>query len=763
MVCEDLFTTSYKLLIANKPIDIHSAFFNTIRKAGSKLFERLQHIENSIRQRSLNSIFEGISKARKRALHNWFQDQWLKINTLSRSIQSISEDDTIAHDKTQLLLDESNTQYKEFIETFLLDKTGTVILTTFSRHLGLNYSNSPIFKKCIQGSSYMYGPYCDPYTLDIPQNDRKFSDEVTLLFGTPCILNESVYILCVRMLNDDMSNVIQEESSHVFKESGDNYLFMIHNARGIPTGTALSRSRFEDSTFTLGPNLTSGIKTKYNSTIRIDKHTEFEIQFNDPATNQLHEGIKNTIENGENINCWPGYPDYRHVQVGGKGITIQPPHSDETWGLMCEADIKEMYHFHSLTYILPLINLIVAVPLLLINNFILTYNPDKIFLTDILLVAIFFVIEYVILRHKIAIPLNKTISILRSVAEGEGELSHHLHIHSHNEMGELARWFNKFIYNEKGMFLRIKDAVKVSKHSLKRVDTASEKISSGIKDIKDTIQILLDNSQKQNQLFIETQLEIQRITDTFQNNESLTELIAEIEEKTKLTSSASSSAQTVTDNVVHSLNELENAMTITLSSITSLSKNSERITNIVSTISNISSQTNLLALNASIEAANAGNIGKGFSIVATEIKSLSQETQNATKMIESIITDIQKDILLTNRNITIINDKVNASAASTKESTKAVSLVIDVSKTITKVLQTMDTQRLIIEDVQTNINEMAKSSKTAVEIGASSTELANNKMQNISRQTEKLQKVVEGLEISTLDLEGMVDGLKIEL
>lgn len=132
-------------------------------------------------------------------------------------------------------------------------------------------------------------------------------------------------------------------------------------------------------------------------------------------------------------------------------------------------------------------------------------------------------------------------------------------------------------------------------------------------------------------------------------------------------------------------------------------------------------------------------------------------------MIESIITDIQKDILLTNQNIAIINEKVNASAASTKESTKAVALVIDVSKTIAKVVQTMDTQRLIIEDVQSNIDKMAKSSKTAVEIGTSSTELANAKMQSISRQTEKLKKVVEGLEISTLDLEGMVDGLKIEL
>jgi hypothetical protein len=59
-----------------------------------------------------------------------------------------------------------------------------------------------------------------------------------------------------------MSDVIQEEDTHVYKESGDNYLFMIKSNRGIAQGTAISRSRFEDDTFTLGDNLKSGIKTK---------------------------------------------------------------------------------------------------------------------------------------------------------------------------------------------------------------------------------------------------------------------------------------------------------------------------------------------------------------------------------------------------------------------------------------------------------------------------------------------------------------------
>jgi hypothetical protein len=60
-----------------------------------------------------------------------------------------------------------------------------------------------------------------------------------------------------------MSSVIQEEDTHIYKDSGDNYLFMIKNNHGIPQGMAISRSRFEDQTFTLGDNLKNGIKTKH--------------------------------------------------------------------------------------------------------------------------------------------------------------------------------------------------------------------------------------------------------------------------------------------------------------------------------------------------------------------------------------------------------------------------------------------------------------------------------------------------------------------
>lgn len=732
------------------------------------MIEWIHHFENRFLEKNLDTIFEGISNSRKKALNNWFQDQWLKINALTRSLISASEENELSDSKSATLskvkeiLDDSIIHYDEFIEAFLMDEQGYVILSSFPKHVGLTYTNTPILAKAAQDEPYMYGPFCDPNTLTIPLSDKPFSDEVTLLFSNPCTINDEKRILCIRILNDDMSNVIQEEKSHVFKDSGDNYIFIIENKRNIPAGTAISRSRFEDNTFTLGGNLKDGVRTKHGNTVQIKKHTEFEIRFTDPATNELHEGIKQTIANKENLNCWPGYPDYRHVQVGGKGCVIQPPYSDELWGMMCEADIAEMYHFHSLNLRLPLLNLVSFLAVFALHNVASRYCSTFLIPLDILLLFVLFLFGIFLARHCVTLPLNKTVTMLRAVAEGEGDLSHHVHLHTPNEMGELARWFNKFIYTQRRMLLRVKDAVKVSKHTLKRVSSASDKITSGIADINETMQTLSINSKKQNHLFQKTQEEIQRISDTFENNDNLADLVKEIEDKTQATHSTSSNAKSLTDEVVHSLNELETAMGTALQSIARLSTQSEQITNIVSTISNISSQTNLLALNASIEAANAGAAGKGFAVVATQVKALSQETQKATQTISALISSIQQEILLTSQNISIINKKVNASVSSTKESTKAVELVVDVSKTITQIMKMMEMQSQVIADVRHNIADMAEASQNAVEVGNTSTELANVKIHSISKQTVKLQKVVESLEISSQDLEDMVNAFKLK-
>ncbi|HEX3077856.1 MAG TPA: methyl-accepting chemotaxis protein [Lachnospiraceae bacterium] len=712
--------------------------------------EKLRYILNRRLREQSESVFEGISNGRKKALDNWFKDQWRQISTIEKSLKSAADGQNILEE----IISEAQNHYTEALEIFVLDMKGIVIASSFLKHVGDNYTEYPNFSKGLAGEPYMYGPYCDKKTLDIPVEDRLFSDEVTLLFSSPYDSNGEQRILCVRILNDDMSNVIQEEDTHVFKESGDNYLFMIKNNRGITQGTAISRSRFEDRTFTHGDNLKDGVRTKRWGVVSITNHTEFEIRFTDPATGQLHPGVQATIDKGENLDCWPGYPDYRHILVGGKGTQIIPPNSDEVWGMMCEGDIAEIYKFNGLSRVIPFSIACLSAAVAGISYLVRDYiDQVGVALAYILVMAI---ASYFIARIAIVKPLNGTVKILRNIAEGEGDLTKRVTVNSPNEIGELGRWFNKFVSNQMNMIRRVGTAVNTSQHTIKRVSRASRKIEESINSIEDTITTLTNNSIEQNVLFRSTQQEVKKIADSFEKNNELEDMMTEIHSKTASTSEAADSAKDVTNEVLMSIDELENAMGKAVSSIIQLESKSQEITNIVSTITSISSQTNLLALNASIEAARAGEAGKGFAVVADEIKKLSADTQDATRVIGDLIASIQKEITETNKNIEVIDDKVKSSVKSTRESTKAVELVVDVSNTITNILDIMSNQNKLIREVRSNISDMAKQSEQNVQIGEESNQIAQNKIKDITKQIYKLKQVLEGLEYSSEDLKEIV-------
>ena len=110
-----------------------------------------------------------------------------------------------------------------------------------------------------------------------------------------------VGILCGRVPNDVIGDLIQRESGHVYPDSGDNYIFMAKPEMNhhIAPGTALSRSRFEDRTFTHGENLKDGVTTDWG-TVSVKEHTELELIFTDPATGSA-PGVANTIANGSNL------------------------------------------------------------------------------------------------------------------------------------------------------------------------------------------------------------------------------------------------------------------------------------------------------------------------------------------------------------------------------------------------------------------------------------------------------------------------------
>lgn len=224
---------------------------------------------------TVERTFEGIAATRVDILKLWTETQWKRLAKMATLLAPE------LHDEANLaLLHRSQSAAKDFSELFLIDAQGKVLLSTWEAHAG----KQDLAPKAVQAGlkeCFLHGPYNDTLTEAIGPSTSKFHDEVTLMFYQPVTRDgKTVGCVCGRVPNDVIGDLIQREAGHVFRESGDNYLFMVesHFDPSITPGTALSRSRFEDNAFSYGDNLKQGVPTKWG-TVQVIKHTEFELRF----------------------------------------------------------------------------------------------------------------------------------------------------------------------------------------------------------------------------------------------------------------------------------------------------------------------------------------------------------------------------------------------------------------------------------------------------------------------------------------------------
>ena len=721
---------------------------------------RLRYFINKNLHEHSMKVFEGISNGRKKALDNWFGDKWAQIDNIKNSIVALEDNNCVLNNYLEKLVKE----YGEFCEIFILDDKGRVLVSSCEKHIGLNLSHLPNFEAGIKEKRpLMYGPYEDNMTLDTDIKSKQFYDNVTLMFSCICKNNnDEDRVICFRVLNDDMINVIQDEDTHIYKNSGDNYLFMVKSNRGIEPGTAISRSRFEDSTFTLGENLKDGINTKKWGKVQIKEHTEFEITFKDPATNKLHQGVSNTIKNGQNIDCWPGYPDYRHIMVGGKGTIINPPNCDEVWGMMCEGDIEEIYDFTSINLKIPGYISLISGVLLFVTEIIRKVTPDINMVFPFLNWIVISIFSMIVCKKLIESPLSKTLNILQDIAEGEGNLTKRVNKMSTDEVGELSRWFNKFINNQMSMLNRVRKSVKITQNSVGIVSKITRDVKNGMSEIEDTVINLLENSKDQNDVFQTTKDKFANITASIQEMDSLIlEISNTIEDTNEVSTNASKSSKSVLD----SMEELKSIIRKTVDSIEELQSNSKKITEVINIISDISEQTQLLALNATIEAARAGEEGKGFSVVAGEISKLAIESKNATKSIEDVIKSVQKQTEYTCKYAEQINTKVISSMDNVSISMDAFSKVNDDINVITEAMKSISQvtteQSTDVSDIMNSITVTAEKVNQNTENNLNKSEESLATVKNILLEIKRLNQASNALEYSADNMEKMVGAFKL--